>query len=76
MTSAASGKNAWTLEFGDVVLYVNKACGHSNFAHQNNMNLSGLDIWDLLKRRPHFQLTDPDLWEHFSGYEKPCQRIS
>ncbi len=70
-----STEGQWVIQFGEVVLHIEKNCGDAGTAHQNNMNLCGLDLWDLIKRRPHFQLCQPDLWDHFSGYEKRCQRL-
>jgi hypothetical protein len=75
MATARTKENFWEIEFGEVVLHIEKKCGDINSAHTNNMGLTGLDIWDLIKRRPHFALCHPDLWYHFSGNEKQCQRI-
>jgi hypothetical protein len=75
MTTIGTSTGQWNVKFGQLYINIDMECGEMWCAHQNVLGLTGLDIWDLIKRRPALQLSHPTLWEHFSGLAKRCQRI-
>lgn len=60
----------WTINTSEGQLIIDGECAESfPCQHFNNLKLSSVAIWRLIKQNPELEQTEPDLWEHFKCYD-------
>jgi hypothetical protein len=62
----------WIIQTSQGKLQIDSECAESwPCQHFNNMNLSAIGIWRLIKEQPALKETNPRLWKHFEVFDAP-----